>query len=77
MNKKHQPTTQELNRAIASFLIVLGKHLPPNLVVRMAQDMEQLAARIETGGEPNVGMLTRDFASALSRLPGEGLPKSH
>lgn len=77
MNQKHQPTTQELNRSIALVLMVLGKHLPASLVVRMAQELDHLADQTKSGGETNVGTLTKDFAKALATAPGEGMPKTH
>lgn len=62
---------------MGAFLLVLGKMLPPNLSLRMSQELDLLADQIEDGGEPIAGRLARRFAQALAQMPGEGLTKSH
>lgn len=58
-------TANELNKATASLLIVLGAHLPENLVKSMADMLTDLSGQIERGGEPTVARLTSGFAEAL------------
>lgn len=65
--KKQIYTPSELNKAIASFLIVLGAHLPENLVKSMTSSLTELSEQISAGGEPSVGTLTKDFALALEQ----------
>ncbi|MFA6904373.1 MAG: hypothetical protein WC236_14960 [Gallionellaceae bacterium] len=73
--KELKYTTSELNKAIASFVIVLGAHLPENLVKSMSSSLTELSGQISAGGEPNVGTLTKDFAQALEQ--GHTAKKMH
>lgn len=58
-------TVNDLNKATASLLIVLGAHLPENLVASMATMLTELSGQIKQGGEPAVARLTSGFAEAL------------
>jgi len=63
--KEPKYTPNDLNKAIASFIIVLGAHLPENLVNSMGSMLNELSEEIATGGEPSVAKLTSGFAVAL------------
>lgn len=68
-------TPNDLNKAVASLLIVLGAHLPENLVKSMAHMLTDLSGQIKQGGEPAVAKLTKGFAEALR--DGAAAKKSH
>ena len=68
-------TPNDLNKAIASFIIVLGAHLPETLVKSMSSSLNELAVQISAGGEPSVGTLTKGFALALEQ--GHTTTKNH
>lgn len=59
-------TAEELNKALAAFLIAFGATLPAELAQRIRQRTEDLADDIERGGEPNVARLARGLADALA-----------
>lgn len=62
--------TEELNKALGAFLICFGQGLPAELKDRIRDRTYQMADEIERNGEPNVAMLARGLAAALSeRLP--------
>ena len=58
-------TPNDLNKAIAQFMIVLGAHLPAELTKSLAAHLNQLAEATAQNGEPTVGMLTKGLAQAL------------
>ena len=60
--------TEELNKALAGFLIAMGQTLPPDLALRIQQNANQLADQMEHGGEPTVARLTRVFGAALAQM---------
>lgn len=65
--------TEDLQKAVAAFLICFGQGLPPQLKSSIRQRCEVLAEQIESGGEPTVGKLLRGLADAFDTHP----PPSH
>jgi hypothetical protein len=62
--------TQDLQKALASFLICFGAGMPDELKSSIRSRCEALADQIEYGGEPNVGKLLRGLAQAFdSQIP--------
>jgi hypothetical protein len=62
--------TEELNKALGAFLICFGQGLPAELKDRIRDRTYLMAEEIARNGEPNVAMLARGLADALSeRLP--------
>lgn len=60
---------QDLQKAIAALLICLGTTLPPALVAEVRHRAHGLAERMDNGGEPKVGTLTKGLADALAGIP--------
>lgn len=59
-------TVEELNKALAAFLIAFGSALPPELARRARDLTSELADSIDRGGEPTVARLARGFGNALA-----------
>lgn len=68
-------TPNDLNKAIGSLLIVLGAHLPENLVDSISGMLNELSKQIAAGGEPSAAKLTAGFSVALKS--GVDAKKSH
>lgn len=58
-------TANDINKAMGSLMIVLGAHLPENLVESMSSMLIGLSGQIKAGGEPTAARLTKGFAEAL------------
>ncbi len=62
---KKQPSVEELNQAMAAFLMCFGAGLPDPLKASIRERALDLADQIARGGEPTVARLTKGFADAL------------
>lgn len=62
---EHEYTLEDLHKAVAQFIIILGAHLPAALTESMISHMRNVAEMTDHGGEPAVAMLTARFAEAL------------
>ena len=70
-------TTEELQKSIASFLMILGRHIPASYAQNIQKEVQQLADEQIRYGHTNVGTATIALADALCSEPGAALPKRH
>jgi hypothetical protein len=61
-------STEDLHKAMAAFLICLGSTLPAELAQKISSRMVDLSQDMQSGGEPIVAKLTKDFAEAVVQI---------
>lgn len=60
--------TEELNQAIAAFLICFGQTMPKELVRRVQENTNKMANQMLANGETNVAKLTKGLGDALGEF---------
>lgn len=58
--------TEDLNKAVAGFLIAMGQTLPLELAQRIRLHAHQLADQMAQNGEASVAKLTKGFGDAIT-----------